>query len=789
MNNRILISPTSLTENIPGTLTVTYQAANFITNVWGDINLDPDTQYILKYSTGLLSNVYIDISSNTTSSNPGAEIDFFVSSVNMPPVGDYQNQITLWSGGSFQLRVASQYGLFSVLPVPPSNFVITQGTGIKSLNSIISANCPYFDKDANLSMNGKNILGINKLEVTNIVAPLSVAKIYMGTHIINAQGEIGYLSFDIKEDIDAVTIPYLKLNGNTTDIDMLRPLKMNTKNISDVGTATTSNSNQLVPQRVLYTNADANIPQVTDDGCRFVAINRKLPSSAEWNYGIGGLDGPITYDNIRQNVTASALYDELLWVGTDHGQLFYYDAGTWNHVDTGCRNVLTSPINCLQVYGNGRYLAVGGKFNPNGSTYNCMYAIHKDTNTGLYVHHSIIANSGNPKFYDGIPGDEVKCFYDNVSKDCLYIGGKFQFLVGTNATSTSFITFNYDTETWHNVFNNSNAGDNGFYDSGGNPGTVNSISVDNDRIFVGGDFNTVHRAGVSATNSSPYLFIWRSSDGISYTDDISIVGGVPFNAPVSSLLEYGSGQMLIGGSFTSPITYGMVAKWNLAGAQYGIFEYPLISGGATSDITFIQQPYIGSDIFTALTNILYRSSNITPMETMVTAIKVDSWNCVAYYNGTFLFASKITEHSLDFNMTTTGTPAVNSTVAVIATSGSGTDATLDIDSTGQVFSINTTGSDYAVGDSIKFGTDSDNFYEIVSLNFFEAAVLNGTLQDFYFHTYTPQRVILTSSSSIITTSSSSSRVTLLYANSSVELIWNENLSLWFLLSQQGASFS
>ncbi|MDA9072594.1 hypothetical protein N9K75_01820 [bacterium] len=785
MSNRILISPTSLTENIPGTLTVTYQAANFITNVWGDINLDPDTQYILKYTEGALGDE-IDISSNTTSSNPGAEIDFFVSSVNMPPVGDYQNQITLWSGGSFQLRVASQYGLFSVLP-PPSNFVITQGTGIKSLNSIISANCPYFDKDANLSMNGKNILGINKLEVTNIVAPLSVAKICMGTHIINAQGEIGYLSFDIKEDIDAVTIPYLKLNGNTTDIDMLRPLKMNNKDISNVGTATTFNSNQLVPQRVLYTDVDAIIPDITDDGCRFVAINRKLPSSAEWNYGIGGLDGPITYDNIRQNVTASALYDELLWVGTDHGQLFYYDAGTWNHVDTGCRNVLTSPINCLQVYGNGRYLAVGGKFNPNGSTYNCMYAIHKDTNTGLYVHHSIIANSGNPKFYDGIPGDEVKCFYDNVSKDCLYIGGKFQFLVGTNATSTSFITFNYDTETWHNVFNNSNAGYNGFYDSGGNPGTVNSISVDsNTRIFVGGDFDIVHRAGVAANNSSPYLFIWGSSDGISYTDNITIVGGVEFDGPVSSLLEYGTGQMLIGGSFTVPINKGMVAKWNLAGAQYGIFEYPLISGGATSDITFIQQPYIGSDIFTGSGNTLYRYSDTTPMETMVTAIEVDSWNCVAYYNDTFLFASNITQNFL-LNMTTTGTPATT-IGAVITTSGSGRNATFDIDTTGQV-SINTTGSSYAVGDSIKFGSDINHFYQIESLNFFEAAVLNGTSQNFYFHTYAQERVTLTSSSSIITTSSSSSRVTLLYANSSVELIWSNTLSSWFLLSQQGASFS
>ena len=42
MSNRILISPT--TENIPGTLTVTYQAANMIKRL-GRYKLDPDTQF------------------------------------------------------------------------------------------------------------------------------------------------------------------------------------------------------------------------------------------------------------------------------------------------------------------------------------------------------------------------------------------------------------------------------------------------------------------------------------------------------------------------------------------------------------------------------------------------------------------------------------------------------------------------------------------------------------------------------------------------------------------------
>ena len=589
-----------------------------------------------------------------------------------------------------------------------SNFLITQGDGIKSLNSVSSpGRCPDFDNNANLVMNAKNI--------------------------------------------------------------------------SDVGTARTSNNNQLVPQKVLYTAVDASIPQVTDDGCRFVAINTKL--SAYWDYNIGGLDdlnGPITFQQIRQNVTASALYDELLWVGTDKGHIFYYDRSSWIHVDINPDpDPGSSRINCLQVYGNGTYLAVGGTFTPPAySSYNCMYAIHKHNGTYLPI---AIASSATISY--GLPGDEVKCFYDNVSKNCLYIGGEFQFGVGS-ATSTSFITFKYDTLTWYGVFNN--IGTNGFYNTSSS-GIVNSISVDNDRIFVGGDFNTVNRAGVAAINR-PFLFIWRSLDGISYNDDISIAG-LAFEAPVSSLLEYGSGQMLIGGSFTQPITYGMVAKF--VGAQYDIYEYPLISGGVPSPITFIQQPYTGSDIFTGSNNTLYRYSDTTPMETMVTAIEVYSWNCVAYYNGTFLFASNITEHSLNLNMTTTGSPVVNSTDVSLTTSGTGRDATLDIDSNGQV-SINTAGSGYAVGDSIQLGSDSNNFYGIVSLNFFEAAVLNGTLEDFYFHTYTipPQRVILTSSSSIITTTSSTlSRVTLLYANSSVELIWNDNLSSWFLLSQQGASFS
>ena len=284
-----------------------------------------------------------------------------------------------------------------------SNFLITQGTGIKSLNSIISDNCPYFDKDAK-SMNGKNILGINNLEVTNIV----------------------------------------------------------------VGTATTSNSNQLVPQRVLYTNADANIPNITDDGCRFVAINTKL--SAYWDYGIGGIDGPITHQQIRQNVTASALYKNLLWVGTDHGQLFYYDrsTSTWIYVGTGTtNNPDLSRINCLQVYNDGTssYLAVGGKFA--NQTYSCMYAINSN-----YTQIAI-ASTTNTVTSNGLD-DEVKCFYDNVSKDCLYIGGKFSFQVGGSSDiSTSFITFKYDTLTWYGVFNN--AGDNGFYYSDLTLGTVNSF--------------------------------------------------------------------------------------------------------------------------------------------------------------------------------------------------------------------------------------------------------------------------------------------------------------------------
>ena len=722
ISSQILISPTSLQGNIQGTITVTYQepVVIFGSTIWINKNLNPDTLYILRYSEGL---EYIDISSNTTSSNPGAEIDFFVSSVNMPPAGDYLNQISLWSRGLTESYLALHSGLFSV--IASTNFVISQGTGIKSLNSIISANCPVFDNDANLHMNGKNILGINNLGVTNLV---------------------------------------------------------------DVGTATTFNSNQLVPQRVLYARADANIPNITDDGCRFVAINTKNPSSPEWNYGTGE---PITYQQIRQNVTASALYDELLWVGTDHGQIFYYDAGTWTRLDTNPDpDPALSRINCLQVYGNGRYLAVGGKFGtPAYSIYHCMYAIHKDNGTYLPIQISSNNVTG------GVAGDEVKCFYDNALYQCLYIGGKFSFdLSGSgSATSTSFITFKYDTKTLYNVFDNNNIGDNGFYDlSSGDPGTVNSISVDSDnRIFVGGNFDIVYRAVVSVTNSTPYLFIWSSLDGKSYTDNISIVGGVQFDGPVSSLLEYGTGQMLIGGSFTVPINKGMVAKWNLAGAQYGISEYPLISGGATSDITFIQQPYIGSDIFTALTNILYRSSNITIP--MVSAIEVESWNCVAY-NGTFLFASNITQNPLKDNTTVIDRPETETDVSVIRLSGSGSGAkvnlTMDLSSnTVTRIDITTTGNNYAVGDSIRIETTNGRVEK--SLNFFEAVVLNGTLEDFYFHTYTyPQgQVSLTSSNPIITSSSSSSIVTLLIFNSYVELIWNNTLSSWYILSQQGASFS
>jgi len=261
-------------------------------------------------------------------------------------------------------------------------------------------------------------------------------------------------------------------------------------------------------------------------------------------------------------------------------------------------------------------LAVGGNFT---SSFKYLFGI--DTSNG-----SFDMTFGSM----GLNG-EVKCFYNNTGNSCLYIGGSFDAFFGSSGISYNFYTFQYSTNTWYAFDNSSGAG----FTSG----SVYSITQDLNSSFivVGGDFtNSITSSG---STGLPYILTYQTLNGFSINSYFGI--GTTLNNPVYSVIGYSSSGVLVGGSFTNPLTYptwtdnyGIYISWN--GSNWDLNNIPSLS--PQYPITkFVFIPNTG-ETFTILdnagTDILFKGSTQTP-----TIPIGNRWNCVTYNGSSTLYAT------------------------------------------------------------------------------------------------------------------------------------------------------
>lgn len=448
---------------------------------------------------------------------------------------------------------------------------------------------------------------------TSTGAKNEYARIHVNTPVVTTGTTRGKIDFDV--NVNTGVTNYLSINGNTQQVDIFNSnLHLNSNNIVGASTIQTPTGNYYLKGINEYYNANTTSPTAVEDKLRWVGVNTGKPNT--WvNSGVNDFSSA---GGGVENVTASQYgYNGYWWVGTESGKVYYSN-------DTGSSWTLQGNyggrINCFQSYYSGSYMAVGGQFNNGtGSSFNYLFGIDNGNN-------SFDMTGGS----SGL-NNEVKCFCDNTSYNCLYIGGLFDAFYGASNQSLKFITFAYSASTWY--FFNNYSGGSGFY--GGN---VYSISIDfgSSFIVVGGSYTDVSPSGSGIGQS--YIFTWNTSDGYTINSYFSL--GLALNNQVNSVMGYGSG-CLVGGQFNNTqgygscnSNYGIYIVWT--GSSWDIQTYPYFQPNNTVKNIF-WSPSTG-DYFTSIEDgaveLLYKNNIQTP------TIPIGAvWNCVIYNGSTVCYAT------------------------------------------------------------------------------------------------------------------------------------------------------
>ena len=402
---------------------------------------------------------------------------------------------------------------------------------------------------------------------------------------------------------------YLSLNANTGQVDILNSdLDLNTNDIVNVPSITSTNNNQYSKEQVVYLNTNTTAPTTgLDSNLRYTAFS--LGKSPEWLQA-----NSVTTNGFvsgTENITASQdSWDGQFWVGTDIGNVYYSNDGGANWTLQGSYG---GRIRRFCPYQSNQYLAVGGDF----SSVSYNYLVGINTSLGSFDITTSFTGMNAP----------VYALYDNTANSCLYIGGAFDDYYGVlSATYPKWITLDYNTSTFYSF---SNFSGNGFF--GGSVVSITKDTANSNYIIVGGGFS-----GVIANASPftiPYLFTFQTLTGIDVGASFSI--GTTLNSSVTSVVPYSSG-VLVGGGFTNPLmsptwtdNYGIYIVWN--GSGWDLNNYLFSPSSSISFITFI--PTTGVYYTNVGGNTMYaNTSQYLPIPIG------SSWECVAY-NGSTLFAT------------------------------------------------------------------------------------------------------------------------------------------------------
>jgi hypothetical protein len=443
----------------------------------------------------------------------------------------------------------------------------------------------------------------------NINLKTEYARTQISIESILSSNPKGRIDFNVNNGSGPTPINYLSLNGNTQLININNSdLNLNSNDITAVSTIQTPTGNYyLKGVNEYYTLPSYNSPTAVEDKLRWVGVN--LGKQPNWVQATSIND----FTGTVENITASWYsFAGAWWVGTESGNVYYtYDGG----VSWTLFFAFGGRINCFQDYQGGNFLAVGGQFT---GTYNYLASI----NNGLSVFDLTAGSSGL--------NGEVKCFWNNGSNNCLYIGGSFDAFFGSSGQSYKFYTYDYNISSFY-TFNNS-------VGAGFTSGDVLSITQDiynSNYIIVGGSF-TSEDIGSGAL-SIPYIFTYQTTLGYDVSSYFGI--GANLNSQVNSVIPYSSG-VLVGGTFTNPLTsmswtdnYGIYMTWN--GSNWDLNNYLFSPPNPITKIIYISST---GEFFTITdagsSDTLYKGTLQTP------ALPVGNrWNNIAYNGSLTLYAT------------------------------------------------------------------------------------------------------------------------------------------------------
>ena len=434
------------------------------------------------------------------------------------------------------------------------------------------------------------------------------ARFHQNAQAITAGGIRGRIDFAVGNG--GVLQDYLSLNATTGNVDILNSvLDLNTNNIVNVPSITTPLNNQYSKEQVVYLNTNTTAPVGSvESNLRYTAFS--LGKNPEWlqatSVSASGFVSGV------ENITASQeSWDGKFWVGTEIGNVYYSSDGGLNWT---LQNSYGGRIRCFCPYNGGSLMAVGGDFS--SVSYNYLVGI---TATSYSSFDITLGNTGM--------NGRVYALYDNASNSCLYIGGAFDDYYGVlSATYPKWITFDYNTNTFHSF---SNFSGNGFF--GGNVLSITKDTASN-FIIVGGDYTNIQANATPIT--LPYLFTYQTLTGIDVSSYFSI--GTILNDLVNSVVPHSSG-VLVGGRFTNPFVsttwtdnYGIYITWN--GGGWDLNNYLFSPPSLISFITFI--PTTGVYYTNVGGNTMFaNTSQYLPIPIG------SSWECVAYNASNTLFAT------------------------------------------------------------------------------------------------------------------------------------------------------
>ncbi len=354
------------------------------------------------------------------------------------------------------------------------------------------------------------------------------SRIHINTPAITAGSERGRMDFVVK-DAGGLT-DYIRLTGNTGQIDAYKTLHMNSNNIINCPAITTTLNNQYQKTETQFLSGSTSIYTNVEDKLQLNYINTGVPDA--WTAFTG-----FTLPN-SDVVLCGCMYSGSYYIGTSLGKIYYFNDAT-NIYDTGLQ--LNGSVFCMKEYNFSLYF--GGSFtydNTTSTSYGYLGYISSGTAYPTYF-----SNWGAYGFNNIVRTLETYGGY-------LYIGGDFTYDANFSNPINQICIFDFGTGSGLQL---DSAGAYGFN------GNVYGIKYDpnNSWLVFCGAFTNVN---TSLGNYSNYGLIALNMSG-NFVTAVDNFSGFSNSGAVNCIEIYGS-NVVIGGN----ATMSYIQSWYWNGSQY-----------------------------------------------------------------------------------------------------------------------------------------------------------------------------------------------------------------------------